>query len=161
MRRPVAHLLLAAILSTLAGAGFAADDAALEIAAKLAARNGMIDVDELARKMTEYQLERQPALKPYRRVMVEFFAEFFNSAEVHREMAVVYAEHFTLEELRELEALMRNPLLAKFQRLTPELLPQMLAATEPLLFSQVDELEARIAAEAERLDSEPDPASAD
>ncbi len=134
----------------------AVDDEALKIGIRLAANNGMIDVNALAEKMTEYQLEREPVLKPYRHVLVKFFKEFYSSEEVYLAMGYVYAEHFTLEELKELEILLRNPLIAKLQRETPNLLPIMLGATEELLFSKVDELQVRVAAEAERLDKEID-----
>ena len=130
----------------------AVDDEALEIGIRLAANNGMIDVQALAEKMTEYQLEREPALKPFRHVLVDFFVDFYSSDEVYLAMGYVYAEHFTLEELKELETLLRNPLIAKLQRETPKLLPVMLGATEELLFSRVGDLEARVAAEAERMD---------
>ncbi len=128
----------------------AVDDEALEIGVRLAINNGMIDVQTLAEKMTEYQLEREPALKPFRHVLVDFFVEFYSSDDVHLAMGYVYAEHFTLEELKELETLLKNPLIAKLQRETPKLLPLMLGATEELLFSKVDDLQARIAEEAER-----------
>ena len=134
----------------------AVDDEALEIGIRLAANNGMIDVQALAEKMTGYHLQREPALKPYRHVLVKFFEEFYNSNEVHMAMGYVYAEHFTLEELKELEALLRNPLIAKLQRETPKLLPLMFGATQELLFSKINELEARVAVEAERMDQAPD-----
>jgi hypothetical protein len=72
--------------------------------------------------------------REYERVQVGFLSELMNEA------PAIYARHFTLEELRELEAFYRTPTGIKMLRVMPQTTAEMFA----ILSQRTDELQDKV-----------------
>lgn len=114
MRRTLALL---GLLVALAAPAAAQETARTFTPSHLAAARELLEavnVQQLFRAgveiMLEQQIEANPAMAPYRGVMLEWARDIFSSKEAQDAFGRLYAEAFTEEDLRALVAFYRTPL---------------------------------------------------
>ncbi|MEE4186808.1 MAG: DUF2059 domain-containing protein [Gammaproteobacteria bacterium] len=104
-------------------------------------------------QMVDIQLQRDPSMQPFRGVMLEFFARHFSFASLKPELVKIYAESFTEQELREINAFYSTPTGRKTIELMPELMLKGGEIGEARVRANIGELQAMIAAELARLEA--------
>jgi uncharacterized protein len=108
--------------------------------------------------MIELQVQQNPLLAPYRKVMLDWAAKYLTPEAAVPEIAAVYARNFSEGELRELTAFYRTPTGQKFVSQQPELTRQGAAVGQRLAAAHQAELEEMIRARAAEL-GQPSPAA--
>lgn len=102
-------------------------------------------------QMLDVQLQRNPALAPYKNVMRKFFQKYMNYDDLKPEMVKLYANAFTESELKEINAFYATPTGRKTIRLMPELMAKGAQIGSKRVQDNIQELEEMIRAESERL----------
>ncbi|THF58674.1 DUF2059 domain-containing protein [Pseudothauera rhizosphaerae] len=108
-------------------------------------------LEESMSQMLDVQLQQNPALIPYKSVMMQFFKKHMSYESLKGEMIDIYAEAFTAPELKEINAFYDSEVGKKVVRKLPGVMTRvsMLGATR--VQDAIHELQAMIKAEAERL----------
>lgn len=129
-----------------------ADSAAEEEAEKLLNAVGMDEVlSQSMAQMLDVQLQQNPALVPYKEVMLEFLGKYMSYESLKPDMIRIYSEAFTASELREINAFYATDVGRK----TIEKMPVLMAQGSQIAVARVQEnmgeLQSMIQAESERI----------
>lgn len=102
-------------------------------------------------QMLDIQLQQNPALAPYKGVMMEFLNENMSYESLKPELIKMYSEEFTSSELREINAFYSTDVGKKSIEKMPKLMMQggQLGATR--VQENIGDLQAMIQAESERI----------
>ena len=102
-------------------------------------------------QMLDIQLQQNPALAPYKGVMMEFLNENMSYESLKPELIKMYSEEFTSSELREINAFYSTDVGKKSIEKMPKLMMQggQLGATR--VQENINDLQAMIQAESERI----------
>ena len=102
-------------------------------------------------KMLDIQLQQNPALAPYKGVMMEFLNDNMSYESLKPELIKMYSEEFTSSELREINAFYLTDVGKKSIEKMPKLMMQggQLGATR--VQENINDLQAMIQAESERI----------
>jgi hypothetical protein len=102
-------------------------------------------------QMLDIQLQQNPALAPYKGVMMEFLNENMSYESLKPELIKMYSEEFTSSELREINAFYSTNVGKKSIEKMPKLMMQggQLGATR--VQENINDLQAMIQAESERI----------
>ena len=102
-------------------------------------------------QMLDIQLQQNPALAPYKGVMMEFLNENMSYESLKPELIKMYSEEFTSSELREINAFYSTDVGKKSIEKMPTLMMQggQLGATR--VQENIGDLQAMIQAESERI----------
>ena len=134
------------ILTVLACAPCNADDTeALSIAKRVAMGGEFVDVEANARQMTSMLIAKNPSLAEYETRIVEIIVAHLRSEEMLNGVASVYVENFSLDELKELELLMQNPVMIKWLENMPTIMPQILAVQRDVLGKAISDIDQLVA----------------
>ncbi|MEH6566550.1 MAG: DUF2059 domain-containing protein [Halopseudomonas sp.] len=129
-----------------------ADAAAEREAEKLLAHMDMeASMDASIAGMLDLQLQQNPALAPYKNVMVKFFKKYMSYDSIKGDMARIYADAFTAEELKELNAFYSTDVGKKTIQVMPELMVQGGQLGAQRVQANIGELQEMIAAESQRI----------
>lgn len=129
-----------------------ADAASEKEAEKLLDMVGTQEVMEQSMsQMLDIQLQQNPALAPYKGVMMEFLNENMSYESLKPELIKMYSEEFTSSELREINAFYSTNVGKKSIEKMPKLMMQggQLGATR--VQENINDLQAMIQAESERI----------
>ena len=129
-----------------------ADAASEKEAEKLLSMVGTQEVMEQSMsQMLDIQLQQNPALAPYKGVMMEFLNENMSYESLKPELIKMYSEEFTSSELREINAFYSTDVGKKSIEKMPTLMMQggQLGATR--VQENIGDLQAMIQAESERI----------
>ena len=129
-----------------------ADAASEKEAEKLLNMVGTQEVMEQSMsQMLDIQLQQNPALAPYKGVMMEFLNENMSYESLKPELIKLYSEEFTSSELREINAFYSTDVGKKSIEKMPTLMMQggQLGATR--VQENIGDLQAMIQAESERI----------
>ena len=129
-----------------------ADAASEKEAEKLLNMVGTQEVMEQSMsQMLDIQLQQNPALAPYKGVMMEFLNENMSYESLKPELIKMYSEEFTSSELREIIAFYSTDVGKKSIEKMPTLMMQggQLGATR--VQENIGDLQAMIQAESERI----------
>ena len=129
-----------------------ADAASEKEAEKLLDMVGTQEVMEQSMsQMLDIQLQQNPALAPYKGVMMEFLNENMSYESLKPELIKMYSEEFTSSELREINAFYSTDVGKKSIEKMPTLMMQggQLGATR--VQENIGDLQAMIQAESERI----------
>jgi hypothetical protein len=129
-----------------------ADAASEKEAEKLLNMVGTQEVMEQSMsQMLDIQLQQNPALAPYKGVMMEFLNENMSYESLKPELIKMYSEEFTSSELREINAFYSTDVGKKSIEKMPTLMMQggQLGATR--VQENINDLQAMIQAESERI----------
>jgi hypothetical protein len=102
-------------------------------------------------QMIDVQLQQNPALAPYKGVMMEFFNRYTSYDSLKLEMAEAYSEAFTTAELKEINAFYASDVGQKVVEKMPELMAEGAQMGISRVQDNIGELQAMIKAESERL----------
>ena len=102
-------------------------------------------------QMLNLQLQQNPSLAPYKKVMVEFFSKHMSWESLKPEIIKMYAQAFSAAELREITDFYSTEVGSKSIKLTPTLFSQGAQIGVSRVQDNIDELQAMIEAEADRL----------
>jgi len=107
-------------------------------------------------QMVDVQIRQEPQIAPFRQVMLDFMKKHMGWEGMKPEMAKLYMDRFTTEEILELKAFYETPLGKKTIRLLPELTAEGAALGQRRVQENIGELQQMIAEEAERLQQKSD-----
>ena len=134
--------------------GCNADEALTEEAEKLLTNmeaHIRVVLQRSSNQMLEMQMNQSPSLAPYKDVMTKFLERHISYESLKPEMARMYAEAYTLTELKELNAFYSS----KVGKKTLDLQSRLVARGEQIAAAKVknnlDELGSMIKAESKRL----------
>ncbi|MEN8375749.1 MAG: DUF2059 domain-containing protein [Gemmatimonadota bacterium] len=119
----------------------------------------VLNIEETLAVTTEAMLEGMiagnPALAEFRDVFLEFFAEFMAWDLLKDDYASIYAEIYTVDEMRELADFYQTPLGQRLQETMPQLAVRGSQIGEAAVQPHLPELERRIMAAAMEAEAEP------
>lgn len=103
-------------------------------------------------QMLDLQLKQNPALVPYRPVIMRFLEKHMSYQNLKDDMIQIYENAFTTAELRELNIFYASPVGRKVVDKLPELMKQGAQLGAARVQANLPELQAMIQAEVERLE---------
>ena len=108
-------------------------------------------MDQSMSQILDIQLQQNPALAPYKLVMMEFFKKHMSYESLKPELIKAYSKEFTGSELREINTFY----LTNVGKKTIEKMPALMAQTAQMGATRVQEnigeLQAMIQAESKRI----------
>ena len=102
-------------------------------------------------QMLDLQLQQSPALVPYKGVMMEFFNKYMSYESLKPDILKIYAEAFTASELKEISTFYSTEAGKKTIEKMPMLMAQGGKIGATRVEENIDELQAMIKAESERI----------
>lgn len=154
---PLKAVVFAAALLTGSLAQAAPDAEAMKQAEKLLGVIGMEQtLTQATAQMVDAQTQQNPALAPFKSAMLEFFSRYISFESLKPDMVKAYAEGFTTEELKELNAFYGSALGKKAVKLMPTIMAQVAQIGTARAQANIKDLQAMIEAEAQRLKQEQD-----
>lgn len=129
-----------------------ADDAAAKQAAIFLDTVDMESVLNASVSQTlDLYIQQQPSLKPYKATMLEFFAKYMSYESLKPDLIAMYTEAFSAAELQEINAFYQTDTGRKTIEKMPELMAKGTELGVKRVQDNLDELQAMIKAEADRL----------
>ena len=130
-------------------------------AAQLAAASELFQTMQLEKTLGEaieatvdLQIRQNPAIGPYRAVMLAFFTKYMSWNSLKEDVSRIYVASFSTEELRDLAAFYRTPVGAKSALLMPKLMNQGAELGMKRVQEHMPELIESLEAESKRLSGE-------
>ncbi|XOB63517.1 DUF2059 domain-containing protein [Campylobacterota bacterium DY0563] len=121
-------------------------------AEKLLSTIGMEKVMNLSMsQMIDLQLQQTPALAPYKPVIIKFFNKHMSWESLKPEFLKIYSEAFSAKELHEINEFYATKTGKKTIELMPSLMTQGAQIGASRVQENIEELQAMIKAESERL----------
>ncbi len=108
-------------------------------------------LEQSIEQMAELELQNNPTLLPYRKVLREYYAEVLSYESLRDEYAYVYMDHFSEAEIHKLIEFHESPVGQKLMTAQPIILRQTTEMGQERVMSRLDELRARIEDEARRI----------
>lgn len=102
-------------------------------------------------QMLDVQLQQNPALVPFKSVMLRFFNKHMSYESLKSEMITIYSEAFTSAELKEINAFYKTPAGAKTIEKMPELMARGGQIGAQRVQDNIHELQEMIKVESERI----------
>ena len=132
----------------------AADTASEKEAEKLLNIMGMDQaLEQSISQMLDLELQQNPALTPYKGVMLEFFAKHMSYESLKPDILKIYSEAFTADELKEINSFYATDAGKKTIEKMPTLMAQGGQIGAARVQENIGELQAMIKAESERIQS--------
>ena len=144
----VAVLTWTLLLSPVA---LASDDAHAEAEMLLSVTGMEQAIEQTKEQMLDVQLRQNPALAPYKHVMLEFFRKYMSYESIKPQLVELYAEAFSAAELKEINAFYRTPTGEKTIAVMPTLMTKSAMIGAARVEENVAELQRMIQDEAERI----------
>ena len=123
----------------------------------------VLDMEEMlsesVKQMIEVQLEQNPSLKPFKKIMSDFLNKYMSYENLKPMMVEAYAEVFSKDELQQLIGFYRTPTGRKTIKKMPELMSRGAQIGALQIKENMVELERLIAAEAARIGEQQMPGS--
>lgn len=102
-------------------------------------------------QITVAEMQREPALAPYKAVMLKFMDKHMGYENIKMDVAALYAEAFSESELMELAVFYRTPIGQKAMQKLPELTVKGGEYGRKKVQENLGELRAMIAEESKRI----------
>ncbi|MGM0768499.1 MAG: DUF2059 domain-containing protein [Pseudomonadota bacterium] len=143
-------LLLLAFLCVSSTAS--ADTASEKEAEKLLSLVGMEKaLEQSMSQMLDLQIQQNPALAPYKEVMLEFIRKYMSYESLKPDMLKMYSEAFTADELKQINSFYATDVGKKTIEKMPTLMAQGSQIGAARVQENIGELQAMIKAESERI----------
>lgn len=123
-------------------------DAALGL---LESMNMAQSYQKMIEQITDTELEKNPAMMPYKHIMLDFFEKYLGYENIKYDLATIYAEEFTREELLEITKFYKTAAGQKTVAKMPELMTRGGEVGLKKVQYNIAELQNNIRAEAERI----------
>jgi len=144
--------MLIVLLTGLSSANSFADAGAEREAEKLLTTMNMSEVMEKSiAQMINVQIQQNPGMAPYRAVLLEFFGKHMNFERLKGDMVFIYAEAFSEQELKSINAFYSSSVGQKTIRLMPELMAKGSQVGQQRIQDNLPELQEMIQAESKRI----------
>jgi len=101
----------------------------------------------------DVQISQNPSLIPYKQVMIDFFRKYMSYQSLKPELLKIYAETFTAQELREVNAFYTTTTGQKAVKKMPELLAKASQLGATRIKENIQELQNMIKAETARIEA--------
>lgn len=111
-------------------------------------------IEQSMEQMLQIQLQQNPALAPYRHVMMAFLNKHMSYESLKPDLIQIYSDSFTADELDKLNAFYQTPVGEKTIRLMPDLMNQGAQLGVSRIEENIGELEQMIVEESERLQAQ-------
>ena len=144
-------LVFAMLFMVFSQTAFSANDAIKEAERLLGIMGIDTALEQSIEQMLHVQLQQNPALAPYKNVLMEFFSKYMSYESLKPDMVKIYANAFSADELRELNDFYRTPVGMKTIELMPTLMGQGAQLGASRVQENIGELEQMIQAEANRI----------
>jgi len=108
-------------------------------------------IQQSMEQMLNIQLKQNPTLAPYKDVMLKFLSKHMSYKNLKPKLIELYAEAFTASELKDINDFYATPTGKKTIRVLPQLMAKGGQIGGKLVKDNIQELQAMIKAEAERL----------
>jgi hypothetical protein len=109
---------------------------------------------ESLQNMVDMQIKQNPGIAPFRKVMLDFFGKYMSWEAVKDDMAKIYAEEFTAEELKDLIAFYKTPTGQKAALRLPQLMNKGAELGMRRVQGHIQELQQTIAEEAKKAEQQ-------
>ncbi|MDH5711423.1 MAG: DUF2059 domain-containing protein [Gammaproteobacteria bacterium] len=149
MKKCLVTLLAVLVVKT----SFASSDEALRAAEELLSMSG-IEKTFSAQVMVDNEIARNPSLEPFRGVMEDFFNKYMDYESARPELAALYMEAFSEQELKQIVAFYKTPAGKKVISIMPQLVKKVSQIGMSRLQANIGELKAAIQQEAARMSSD-------
>jgi len=146
--------LAVALLSSQLSFADAASSAQAE--ALLSKLNMKTAMEKSMNSLIDLQVQQQPALGPYREVMKSFFRKYMSYESLKPDMVKIYADAFTAQELKEINAFYDTDTGRKTLEMMPTLMGQGGQLGARRVQENMEELRQMIEAESQRLQAAQD-----
>jgi len=113
-----------------------------------------ITFEKTIESTVDMQVKGNPAITPYRKVMLDFFSKYMSWSSLKDEMAQIYVDAFTIQELKELTAFYKTPIGKKWALLMPQLMTKGGELGMKRVQDNMAELQMMIAEEDKRIAEE-------
>ena len=113
-----------------------------------------ITFEKTIESAVDLQVKQNPSIAPYRKVMLEFFSKYMSWESLKDEMAQIYVDAFTIQELKELTAFYKTPVGKKAALLMPQLMTKGGELGMKRVQEHMPELQLMIAEEHRRIEEE-------
>ena len=107
--------------------------------------------EESMEKMIDVQLQQNPAIAPFKNVMLEFFSKYMSWESLKDDMAEIYLEEFSIQELKDLTAFYKTPTGQKAALRVPQLMSKGAELGMRRVQEHMPELQEMIAKEAAKM----------
>ncbi len=102
-------------------------------------------------QMLALQIQQNPAMAPYRTIMDQFLKKYMSYESLKPDMIKLYAQTFSTQELKDLNAFYQTPTGQKAIQTMPQLMAQGAQIGNAKVQEHLPELQQQIQAEAARL----------
>ena len=126
------------------------EKAAYRLFDALKMKDGIIDA--LIQSLDEH-IARQPSMEPFRDIYVKFFKKYTKWDDMKKELAKIYAQAFSAEEMNKLADFYSSKLGAKSMVVLPRLAQLSMIVAQQRIAKHADELKDEVAKKAQELDS--------
>ncbi len=161
MRRVMSMMIVMVALTVFGAATVRAEGDKPVDKEKLSAAMELLKVTQLDRTLEKlivnnvnFQIRQKPMLAPYKKVMLKFFRKYMSWDSLKDEIAAIYVEKFTTDELKEITAFYKTPAGQKLALMAPELSKCGAELGAQKVQAHITELKTMIAAEAARISNE-------
>lgn len=113
-----------------------------------------ITFEKTIESAVDLQVKQNPSIAPYRKVLLEFFSKYMSWDSLKDEMARIYVDAFTIQELKELTAFYKTPVGRKAALLVPQLMTKGGEMGMKRVQEHMPELQLMIAEEHKRITKE-------
>ncbi|HFC03786.1 MAG TPA: DUF2059 domain-containing protein, partial [Nitratifractor salsuginis] len=101
----------------------------------------------------EIQVKRQPAMAPYEDIYKNFFHKYTKWEDMKKDLAKLYAQAFTAEEMKELTKFYSSKVGQKSLTMLPRLTQLSMLMAQQRIAKHADELKKAVAEKAKELDA--------
>lgn len=110
-----------------------------------------VQIEEIVTSMRRMELEKNPALAPYRQVFLQFMTKHIGYEAIKADLAAIHAETFTAEEMNVLAEFYRTPVGRNSIKAMPELMARGSRYGRQRVQENISVLQAMVAEEAKRI----------
>lgn len=108
-------------------------------------------LEQTISQMLDIQLQQNPALAPFKQVLLRFFNKHMSYESLKPEMVAIYSEAFTSTELKEINAFYKTPAGSKTIEKMPELMAKGGQIGAKRVQDNIQELQEMIKVETDRI----------
>ena len=104
----------------------------------------ILDVKDHSLSMTKMILSRQPSWERHQDLITTKTSKILSSDSYQINVAKVISKHFSIEELLQLQEIMKNPVMLKWFNKTPKFMPELTMVTTDHVMPAINELVTEI-----------------
>ncbi len=149
-------MIISALLLGFSSLAFAAPSATHHKAAEqlLEVMKMDVNMERMVANMLEVQIQQQPAMQPFRHVMLQFLNKYLAYSAIKPDFIKIYTDEFSERELRQIIAFYKTPTGQKTINRLPVLMQKGAQIGASRVRDHQDELRVMLEAEAKKIDAQ-------